>query len=242
MQYELVADKLGSWAPHFREFTETKAFDDIFKFLRKLTKRGRVVCPAKEHTFNCFLKTDYQDLKAIFLFNGPYVQISDDNIIADGMGLSSSNTGTLTPGLRHFYQAIRTEYADHPDFYLDEQPDLSFLAHQGILLLNAALTSELYKYGSHKDEWHAFMEFFFIEIVNRYGKGLPIVFMGEGTYHYSRYVFAFNHHLFELADPITLPADEVWQSHGVFKAVEQIIRENNPEFQGINWSRQLQEV
>lgn len=237
MQYDLVKDKLGSWGPVLREFVGTEAFDNIFKTLRALTKRGRTVCPANDKTFRCFTETPYEDLKAVFVFSCPYETMVNNRSLADGLALSAGQTGTVTPGIKHFFNALSLDFPDEMSGMFTV-PDLSYLASQGILLLNVALTTELHKYGSHIELWRPFMEYLFREVLSTYHRSLPIVFVGDQAKSFNHLVMPFNHWVFNAEDPVKLEVDEQWEHKNIFKHVDRIVRENNPGF-FLKWNPSL---
>jgi len=234
MKYEIMEQKFGTWAPYFREFIESEEFDEIFRTLKSLKPRGRIACPSKEQTFRCFSETPYEKLRAIFLFNTAYSSIENNTIMADGLALSSSNTGNVTPAMRRFYEGLGIDIAGEDFFETCSDADLGYLANQGILLLNASLTAELHKPCSHFELWKPFMKFFFIEIVNRYPVGLPIVFFGNPAASYAPLVFPFHHKVFKLEDP--LKETEVgWRAGGTFKMVNRLAKDTDPAFTGFRW-------
>lgn len=234
MKYEIMEHKFGSWAPYFKEFIESVEFDEIFRKLKGLKPRGRIACPSKEQTFRCFLETPYEKLKAIFVFNSAYSTIENNTIQADGLALSSSNTGNITPAIRRFYEGMGVDIVGDDFFESCSDPDLSYLANQGILLLNASLTVELHKPGSHFELWKPFMKFFFLEIVNRYSVGLPIVFFGSPSVSYAPLVLPFHHKVFKLDDPLKETEDN-WRADGTFKMVDRIAQDTDPAFSGFKW-------
>jgi uracil DNA glycosylase len=229
MDYNLIKDQFGTWAPVLKDFIEKDAFNDIFKTLRGLTKRGRTVCPTYDKTFRCFTETPYDQLRAVFVFSCPYETMVNNRPLADGLALSTGNTGTVTPGIKHFFNAMAEDFPNEmPDRFT--APDLSYLASQGVLMLNVALTTELYKYGSHVELWRPFMEYLFTEVLGRYPRSLPIVFVGEQAKSFNHLVFAFNHWVFTAEDPVKLDADQHWEHKNLFRHVDRIIRDNNPGF------------
>ncbi|SEW21819.1 Uracil-DNA glycosylase [Chitinophaga sp. YR573] len=239
MNYDLIKDKFSTWAPLFKGFIETEEFDIIIRTLKGLSKRGRTVCPFKEQTFRCFSETAYSNLKAVFFIDGPYSSVVNGKSMADGLSLSVSNTQTIPRGLHRLYRAIEQEYSSGFNVDMIDEPDLGFLARQGILLLNSALTAEQNKPGSHYDLWRPFMKYFFIEIINYYPSSLPIVFMGENAKSYTQLVAPFNNISFELDDPELFPETESWQSNRFLNKVDIIIKDNHPEFEGIKWFNEI---
>ena len=91
--------------------------------------------------------------------------------------MSCSVTGTLQPSLFQLYQGIEKELYGGFAFDRDRNPDLTFLAKQGVLLCNAALTTEVNKAGSHIQIWEPFMKYLLEEMFAF--TGIPIVFFGK---------------------------------------------------------------
>ena len=56
--------------------------------------------------------------------------------------MGCSKTGKLQPTLQQFYNGIDKELYEGKDLYHILDPDVSYLAKQGVLMLNAALTTE----------------------------------------------------------------------------------------------------
>lgn len=71
---------------------------------------------------------------------------------------------------------------------MKRNPDLTFLANQGVLLLNGALTCEPSMPDVHFELWRPFMNFFFKEIICNGQQGLHIVFYGEKAQSYMKLV------------------------------------------------------
>ncbi|NLR61098.1 hypothetical protein HGH93_23555 [Chitinophaga polysaccharea] len=229
MNFDDVSHKFGSWAPHFEEFIKTNEFDEIFKTLKGLKKRERKVFPINTQTFRCFSQTPYDSLKAVFVFNTAFWTTENGKPHADGIALSNSNMGKLIAPLRRLYRAFELE-TDSSDSICPD-PDLTYLANRGILLLNASLTVEEQKPGSHFELWKPFMNYLFIEIINRYPSGIPIVFFGNQAATYDKLVYPFQHKIFKLDDPIKV-SEEEWSSKGVLSSVLKLIQERDPDFSG----------
>lgn len=233
MNYDLVKDRFGSWAPYFMSFIESEDFDKTFKVLKALSARGRTICPKNSDTFRCFQLTPYNQLKAIFVFGSAHETQNNGTVLADGLALST-RSGSPVPGAKHFFNAIQSDFGETEDVGA-RAADMTFLAEQGVLLLNAGVTCELHKFGSHVDLWKPFMEHFFIEVVNQYKKSLPVVFFGEFAQQYEHLVMPFNHWTFCVDDPTRLAEDESWDHQGIFKKVNKIIKDNDGGM-GVCWS------
>ena len=119
-----------------------------------------------------------QRIKSLCDNNLPYHTASfNKECIADGLLMGCSKTGKLQPTLEQFYNGIDKEIYEGKDIYHILDPDVSYLAKQGVLMLNAALTTEINKAGSHLDVWEPFMKYIFENIFDV--ERVPIVFLGK---------------------------------------------------------------
>lgn len=231
MDYEKVAPQFGDWAPKFRGFIESKEFDDIFKFLKDESRAAKDICPASKDVFRTFRETPYTGLKAIFILQDPYPWIKNGVMVADGIPMSCSNTRVLQPSLELFYQGIE----DDLGIKVPREPDLSYLSKQGVLLLNASLTVEANKPGSHKGVWDPFVKYLVEEVINFYNTGLCYVAFGKQAQPVSKLVIPFLHWGFEVEHPAAAAHQERrWHHQNVFSKIDKVTKENNNE--RINWS------
>jgi uracil DNA glycosylase len=100
-----------------------------------------------------------------------------------------------------------------------------YLAKQGVLLFNAALTTEFNKVGSHLEIWEPFTKYVISEALAY--TGIPIIFLGKEAGKFQRYVAPFTHS-FVLDHPAyAARTNSEWETKNVFKKVNQIIWENN---------------
>ena len=107
----------------------------------------------------------------------PYHTLKNGEPIADGLLMGCSNTNYLQPSLQQFYDAIEREMHRGLNLKAYKFPDVSYLAKQGVLMLNAALTTEINKAGSHLEIWEPFMKYLLEEMFAF--TGIPIVFFGK---------------------------------------------------------------
>ena len=124
-----------------------------------------------------------KDIKVICLFQDPYFTFKDNQPIANGIALDCSITQKQQPTLRQFFCGIEEElYGGLSLDWSTEECDLSFLCQQGIMMLNASLTVEKDKAGSHKQLWKPFTNYVIEKIVNKYN--IPIVLLGKDAQEY----------------------------------------------------------
>ena len=214
-----------SWHAKMRPFIESEQCDKIYAYLKAESKRGKQVAPLSMHVWRCFLETPLDDLKAVLVGLCPYHTLKNDAPVADGLLMGCSITEKLQPTLEQFYLGIEKEYYNGLNFDIIKDPDVSYLAHQGVLMFNAALTTEINKAGSHLDIWEPLVKYLFEEVINHLG--IPIVFLGKDAAKYKKYTGIFAH-TFELSHPASASyKGSEWDTEGVFSKVDILLEENN---------------
>ncbi len=236
MDYEKVKDKFGTWAPLFKEFVESNDMDNIFRHLKAESIKGKKICPLSKDVFRCFKETNKDDLKCIIAGISPYHTYVNDKPVADGIALSCSVTGKLQPSLEQVYHAIEQEYTGGVGLDIDmiHNPDLTYLAKQGVLLYNVALTTEKDKACSMQDIWSEFNKYFWQKVINQYYKGTNIILLGQQAWKSEQWIAPLRHYVYKLNHPAgSARRDEQWSSQGVFQKVNTVLQQNNNSY--IEW-------
>ncbi len=185
MQWEKFKDQFHeSWHAKVRPFIESEQCDKIYEFLKKESKRGKKIAPLSSNVFRAFRETSLDNLKVVMMGMCPYHTSIGGEYVADGLLMGCSITGKLQPSLEQFYKAIEREL--YEDVKHEKTPDVRYLASQGVLMLNAALTTEINKAGSHIALWEPFTRYLFENVLDT--AGVPIIFLGKDAAKYERYV------------------------------------------------------
>ena len=151
--------------------------------------------------------------------------------IADGLLFGCSTTGKLQPSLSNFYDEIERSVYKGLCLEGEKSPDVTFLAHQGVLMFNASLTTEMNKAGSHMELWEPFIKYIFEEILSI--ERVPIIFLGKDAAKFKKYIPA-TLSTFEVSHPASAAyKNEEWDSGGVFLKVNKLIKDYNNY--NINW-------
>ena len=196
-----------SWHNIIKPFIESEECDKIYAFLKKESARGKKIAPNSSDVFRCFKETKLSDLKVVLIGVCPYHTASFNK------------------------ECIADELYEGKDLYHILDPDVSYLAKQGVLMLNAALTTEINKAGSHLDIWEPFMKYIFENIFDV--ERVPIVFLGKEAAKLKKYLPIFNWS-FELPHPASANYTHTeWETEGVFGKVSKILKDNNNYT--INW-------
>ena len=233
---EQISNSFGKWMKYFRPFVESEAFDKIFIELKK--RKGTVrTAPDAKDVFRCFTATDPDHLKCILVGISPYHTWEGDKCIADGLMMSCSKTKREQPPLTNLYDELFRVY--NYDETVIRDTDLSGLAIQGVLLYNVGLTVQENKACSDNELWAKFDKYFWENVINVYFRGLPIVFMGDRCHKSANYLTPMLHYPMKISHPasISYTGKESWSSEGVFKKIDQILKENSKS--GVMWLSDL---
>lgn len=208
-----------------KPFIESEECDRIYAFLKKEALRGKKIAPISSLTWRCFKETPLDEIKVVLAGYCPYHTFYNGSPVADGLAFGCSITRRLQPSLEKFYEGLEIELHNGLNLQYTKNPDVIYLAKQGILMYNVALTTEKDKAGSHLEVWEPFVKYFFEHIVGY--TGIPVIFLGKEAQKYEKYVTPFTH-TFKLSHPsYAARTSSEWETNGVFTKVNKIVYENN---------------
>lgn len=111
------------------------------------------VFPAPENVFRAFDACAFEDVRVVILGQDPYHNDGQ----ANGLAFSVSEGVQKPPSLQNIFKEIAADTGKRSVAEIDG--DLSRWATQGVLLLNATLTVEAHKAGSHQGMgWEEFTD------------------------------------------------------------------------------------
>lgn len=232
LSWNSFEQKLGSWGSKFYPFYLEGKFDPIFEFLKKESRRGKRIAPNSENTFRAFYECEYDNLRLIVIGQSPYHLLKDNQPIADGLAFSCGITKYPQPSLDQLFSALENEMNNGLCLPCIKNPDLTYLANkEGVLLLNAALTTSIGKPGDHLALWEPFMKYLFENVLQN--TTVPIVLLGRDAQKLEKYINPFTN-IFKLSHPASASySGDIWSSEGVFKQINTILKHRNGEV--INW-------
>ena len=141
----------ASWSSYLASELQQDYAVDLCLFLEAERAAGKTVSPAQESTFAAFAATAFADVKVVILGQDPYHGAGQ----AHGLSFSVLPGQKIPPSLRNIYKELQS------DLNL-ETPDhgcLDAWASAGVLLLNATMTVEQKKPGSHQGQgWEQFTD------------------------------------------------------------------------------------
>lgn len=235
MKAELIKDQFEiEWFDKLKSFIETNEFDNIIRVLKRDKEAGHNIFPAHSNLFRAFRETPYRDLRVVIIGQDPYPQAG----VADGLAFSCGLTNQCQPSLVEIHREIEKTIYNGMNFTDNVfNPDLTYIAKQGVLLLNSALTVIENKPGSHTSIWQPFIENL-INVLNTYDSGLVFILMGSTAKNlYYDKIAPFSHDILTCEHPAaccyrTSPNNR-WDSNNVFVETNKILKLRNNII--INW-------
>ena len=113
--------------------------------------RTKQIFPPGKQIFSAFDTTPFNDVKVVILGQDPYHDVGQ----ANGLCFSVNDGIPFPPSLNNIFKEVH----DDTGAPIPESGDLSRWARQGVLLLNATLTVEAHRAGSHQNRgWEEFTD------------------------------------------------------------------------------------
>lgn len=227
LKWDVFRPKFGSWAGKIKPFFMEGGLDEVYAVLKKESGEGIRIVPDSVDVFRCFRECPINELKCVIMGYCPYHTIRNGVSVADGLMSSCGRTRVLQPSLEQIYGAWEEEFNDGLCLECEKEPDLGYLARQGVLLFNSALTTRAGVAGAHQELWEPFTAYILREVVSV--TGVPVVLLGQQAREFGG-LFPASYPLFELSHPASASyKKEKWNSKGVFGQVNKIIQDANGE-------------
>lgn len=140
----------ASWKEILKNELEKKYFKALIDFVQNEYNIKTIFPPASK-IFSAFNNTPFEEVKVVLIGQDPYHGEGQ----ANGLSFSVADGIKLPPSLRNIYKELN----DDLGFEISTSGNLESWAKQGVLLLNATLTVEASKAGSHqKKGWEEFTD------------------------------------------------------------------------------------
>lgn len=161
-----------SWRIALQSEFDQPYFQALIQFLKAEKAQKKIIYPPGSLIFNAFDTTPLEDLKVVILGQDPYIRPRQ----AMGLSFSVPKDVATPPSLKNIYKELNADLG----ISIPNHGDLTAWAKQGVFLLNAALTVQAGKSGSHlKKGWGQFTDSV-IRLISKEKK--HIVFMLWGNF------------------------------------------------------------
>lgn len=214
-----------TWATALDEEFDKDYFKQMVEFLKTEKLNGKTIYPPGPQIFRAFELTPFDKVNVVLLGQDPYHNPGE----AMGLSFSVPDGVKLPPSLKNIFKEVSSDL----QISIPEKGDLTSWAQQGVLLLNAMLTVEKNKAGSHKNiGWQSFTD---AVITNLSSKKDHIVFLLWGNFAKSKKALIDNtkHLVLEAAHPSPLAGGAFFGCRHFSKANQYLVMHHKTP---IDWS------
>ena len=179
-----------------------------------------VIYPKRKDMFNAFKFTPLDNVKVVIFGQDPYHEEGQ----AMGLCFSVPNNIKTPPSLINIYKEIEIEYNTT---IKDKGGDLTYLAKQGVLLLNTILTVREHQPMSHNiKEYSLFMQDI-ISVLNNLDQPVVFLLWGGPAKKLSVYLTNKNHLILTATHPSPLGANQGgWFNSNIFRKTNDFLVKN----------------
>jgi uracil-DNA glycosylase len=206
----MIADIHPSWRNILDEESGKPYFATLMTFIENAYSSS-VVFPPRQKIFEAFNRTPFDDVKVVILGQDPYHEPGQ----AQGLSFYVPENVKPPPSLRNIAKE------------LGKMPDLLSWADQGVLLLNATLTVEAHKAGSHqKKGWETFTDAAIKALAER-RQNLVFIFWGAYAQKKGEFIDRSRHLVIESAHPSPLSARRGFFGSRPFERANEYLAQNS---------------
>lgn len=186
-----------TWKELIQTESQKEYYQNLMKFLDQEYK-NKTIYPPRKQLFTCFEVCPYDHVKVVILGQDPYHGENQ----AHGLCFSVQKGTKIPPSLRNIYKELKEDLGiDAPSHgYLMDW------ANQGVFLLNAVMSVEAGKAGSHQNQgWEKFTDTV-IQKINERKDGVVFLLWGNWAISKAKLITNPQHVILTSAHPSPLSA------------------------------------
>ena len=229
-----IEEYFGKWS----YVIDLKEADRIMKRLSVLKDS---VCPMIKDVFKAFILCPPDSVRVVILGEDPYPQyksINKDSVslsvpVATGLAFANSSDTAeqnISKSLDILKESIIDYTVPHQGIIFDNS--LEKWEAQGVLLLNAALTCEKGKSGSHLLLWRPFIRNFLSTFSNLYS-GIVYVLMGSHAQSFECYINSNTNYIVKVRHPAYYTRTRTKMPSNIWREINKLLTGLNGY--GIQW-------
>ena len=215
---------MKEWKELFEQEEKKEYYQKLMQFLDE-EYAHKTIYPPREDLFTCFEACSYQDVKVVMLGQDPYHRPQQ----AHGLCFSVRKGVKLPPSLKNMYKELKSDL----DIDMPSHGYLIDWAKQGVFMMNAVLTVEEGKAGSHqKKGWEIFTDKV-IETLNEHEEGIVFLLWGNWAQKKAKLITNPQHKILMSAHPSPLSAYQGFFGSNPFSKTNEYLKEMGRT--PINW-------
>ena len=218
---------MTSWNEFFKNIQGEEFCETLNKFLNN-EYQEHTCYPPRELLFNAFRLTPLDKVKVVIVGQDPYHEPGQ----AMGLSFSVPKGIKVPPSLVNIYKEISLEYNCEMNM---SSGDLTYLAKQGVLLLNSILSVRAHQALSHNiNEYREFLARV-LEVLDHQKQPIVFLLWGGPARKLKAYLHNPSHLILECIHPSPLAANHGgWFGNNHFKKANEYLVNNGTS--PINWS------
>lgn len=222
-----------TWRELLREEREKPYFKELLAFIERERATGRIVYPKNSEVFHALAATPFECVQVVIIGQDPYHGPHQ----AHGLSFSVQRPVPPPPSLLNIFAELQRDlhlWDDLPQ-HRPSHGCLESWAQQGVLLLNAVLTVEAGKPGSHANKgWERFTDCV-IQQLNTKRDGLVFLLWGSYAQKKAAFVDRARHLVLEAPHPSPLSAYRGFIGCNHFSKANEYLRARGKP--AIEWQR-----
>lgn len=220
--------KCNTWNEFFKEIQNRPYCEKLYEFLED-EYSSHECYPPRDLLFNAFKLTPLKDVKVVIVGQDPYHEPNQ----AMGLSFSVPKGVRVPPSLVNIYKEMQLEYNEQVDM---SNGDLTYLAKQGVLLLNSILSVRAHQALSHNiPEYQEFLSDV-LETLDHQSHPMVFLLWGGPARKLKAYLHNPSHLILECIHPSPLAANHGgWFGNNHFIKTNEYLKENGSET--IKWIR-----
>lgn len=215
---------MKEWKELFELEEKKEYYQKLMQFLDEEYKT-KIIYPPREDLFTCFEACPYQDVKVVILGQDPYHRPQQ----AHGLCFSVRKGVKIPPSLKNMYKELKSDL----DIDMPSHGYLIDWAKQGVFMMNAVLTVQEGKAGSHqKKGWETFTDKV-MEALNEHEEGIVFLLWGNWAQKKAKFITNPQHKILMSAHPSPLSAYQGFFGSKPFSKTNALLKEMGRT--PINW-------
>ena len=207
---------MKEWKELFEQEEKKEYYQKLMQFLDE-EYAHKTIYPPREDLFTCFEACSYQDVKVVMLGQDPYHRPQQ----AHGLCFSVRKGVKLPPSLKNMYKELKSDL----DIDAPSHGYLMDWAKQGVFMMNAVMSVEKGKAGSHRKKgWEQFSDRV-IEVLNAQSQGIVFILWGNWAIQKTKLITNPQHRIITSPHPSPLSAYQGFFGSRPFSKTNEYLKE-----------------